>query len=767
MDQSGLPQAEAERLKKLRGRGCYTADERFVRQLVGSRSERGQSEQGQSEQGQFAGALFAAFVRSPHAHARVLSIDVDDAASMPGVVRVLTARDCAGLGNFPVIDRVGKGLAIPFRPVLAGGVVRHPGEAVACVIAETQAQALDAAEAVVVDYEALPAAVGLADDAPLVHPNAPGNVAFRHEAGDADAVAAAMTEAALVVETEITLPRLTPMTLEPRAAAARWDAEAGIYLIRAPHQGVNEMRRDFAAVFGLPEDRFRVLSGDVGGGFGPRNIAYPEYAAVMLAARLTGRAVAWQGTRSESFLTDIQGRGVRVCGRLAVDAAGRFTALSMAYDADLGAYISPVAVFANVNNPLQALTGCYAIPAAHAAFRLMHTHAVPTGPYRGAGRPEMALLVERLVDIAGRRLGVDPFVLRERNIIPAEAFPWTLPNGPRYDSADFGRLMRTARQASDWDGFAARQSPGVRLGRGMALFIEVSGGGGAPDEAALTLSALDGRAALRIETVTASTGQSHARTFALVAGPRLGLAEAAVAFVASDPGTGLSGAGSYASRSTIAAGSAVAAAADALSLRLRGMAALRANCAPEDLHLADECVCRTDGTPVCRLVDLLAEPLFETGRVAPSQAFASGCHVAEVAVDEATGAAVLTRYLAVDDAGVTIDHQAAEAQIQGGIAQGVGEVLGEEAVIDAESGQPYAASLMDYMLPRANDFPAYRVLECNTPSPFNPLGVKGIGEAGTTGALCAVTSAVADALGVRDLPAMPFTQERLWRAMRG
>ncbi|MDB5399959.1 MAG: putative oxidoreductase [Rhodopila sp.] len=748
MDMVGVPQADAERLRKLRGRGRYTADERFM-------------------DGAFDGAAFAAFVRTPHAHARVLSVDVSEAAAMPGVVRVLTAADCAGLGNFPVMDRIGKGLAIPFRPVLAGDVVRHPGEAVACVIAETQAAALDAAEAVLVDYEALPAAVGLVDGAPLVHPGAPGNVALRHEAGDADAVQAAMSEASLVVETEITLPRLAPVTLEPRAAAAAWDAESGVYIVRAPHQGVNEMRRDFAAVFGLPADRFVVLSGEVGGGFGPRNIAYPEYAAVMLAARLTGRAVVWQGNRSESFLTDIQGRGVRVRGRLAMDEAGRFTALSMAYDADLGAYISPVAVFANVNNPLQSLTGCYAIPAAHAVFRMMHTHAVPTGPYRGAGRPEMALLVERLVDIAGRRLGLDPFVLRERNIIPSEAFPWTLPSGARYDSGDFSRMMRTARAASDWEGYAVRQAPGVRLGRGMALFIEVSGGGGAPDDAALTLSAVDGRAALRIETVTASSGQSHARTFALVAGPRLGLPEVSVSLIASDPATGLSGAGSYASRSTIAAGSAVAAAADALSLRLRGMAGLRANCAPEDLHLADECVCRADGSPVCRVVDLLAEPLSETGRVLPSQAFASGCHVAEVAVDEATGAAVLTRYLAVDDAGVTIDHQAAEAQIQGGIAQGVGEVLGEEAVIDAASGQPYAASLMDYMLPRANDFPDYRVMECNTPSPFNPLGVKGIGEAGTTGALCAVTSAVADALGGRDLPAMPFTQERLWRVMRG
>ena len=749
MDRPGSPQADAERISKLRGLGRYTADERFA-------DER------------FADAGFAVFVRSPHAHARIAAIDIAPATAMPGVRRVLTARDCADLGNFPVMDRIGSGLAIPFRPVLASDTVRHPGEAVACVIADTQAQALDAAEAVLVEYQALAAAVGLRDDAPLVHAGAPGNIALQHQAGDAEAVLAAMAGAALVVETEIELPRLAPVTLEPRAAAARWDADAGRYIVRAPHQGVNEMRRDFAAVFGLPADRFHVLPGEVGGGFGPRNIAYPEYAAVMLAARLTGRPVVWAGSRSESFLTDIQGRGVRVRGRLALDAAGRFTALSMAYDADLGAYISPVAVFANINNPLQSLTGCYAIPAAHAVFRMMHSHAVPTGPYRGAGRPEMALLVERLVDLAARRLCIDPFVLRQRNVIPPEAFPWTLPSGARYDSGDFARLMTTARQASDWDGFQGRQgAPGVRLGRGMALFIEVSGGGGAPDEAALTLSAVDGQAALRIETVTASTGQSHARNFALVAGPRLGLPESSVTLVASDPRTALSGAGSYASRSTIAAGSAIAAAADALSLRLRVVAALRANCAADDLHLADECVCRADASAVCRIVDLLAEPLRETGRFAPANAFASGCHIAEVAIDEATGAAVLTRYLAVDDAGVTIDHRAAEAQIHGGIAQGVGEVLGEEAVIEAASGQPYAASLMDYMLPRANDFPDYRVIECNTPSPFNPLGVKGIGEAGTTGALCAVTSAVADALGDDDLPAMPFTQQRLWRALRG
>lgn len=744
MDRAGVPQAEAERIRRLRGQGRYTADERF------------------------SGAAYAAFVRSPHAHARILSLDTGEAARMPGVLRMLTARDCesAGFRNFPIIDRVGKGLKMPFRPVISGDVVRHPGEIVACVVAETQAQALDAAEAVVVEYEALPAATWFQEDAPDVHPT--GNVALRHEVGDEAAVEQAREAAALVVDTEIDLPRLQPVTMEPRAAAARWDEASGTYDVRAPHQGVNEIRRDLAAVFGLPADRINVLNGDVGGGFGPRNIAYPEYAAVMLAARLTDRPVVWNGTRSESFLTDIQGRGVRLHGRLALDEAGNFTALSMRYDADMGAYLSPVSVFASINNPLQSLTGCYAIPAAHAILRVIHTNAAPTGPYRGAGRPEMALLVERLVDTAARRLGVDPFALRSRNAIPAASFPWTLPNGPRYDSGDFERLLRTAREASGWDGFADRQkaSPGCILGRGVALFIEVSGGGAMTDEATLTLSAQNDQAGLRIETVTGSTGQSHARTFSLIAGPRLGLPEEAVEFIASDPKGRLSGAGSYASRSTIAAGSAVAAAADALAQRLRSQAALRANCAPEELTLADQHVLRSDGTPVCRIADLLTEPMSETGKVQPTQAFASGCHVAEVAIDKETGAATLTRYVAVDDAGVTIDHQAAEAQIHGGIAQGAGEVLGEEAVIEPGSGQPIAASLMDYMLPRANDVPLYRVLSCDTPSPFNPLGVKGIGEAGTTGALCSVTNAVADALGGRPLPPMPFTQERLWRALQ-
>ncbi len=746
-----LPQAETDRIRKVTGQGRYTADERFN------------------------GAVRAVFVRSPYAHARITRIDTTTAATMPGVLGILTGADCAqaGLGNFPVIDRIGTGLIIPVRPVLAADVVRHVGEAVAMVIAETQAQAMDAAEAVEVEYDGLDAVIGitaaLTGGAALVHAQAQGNVALHHQNGDAAAVAAAMAAAALVIETEIEMPRLAPVTLEPRAAVGRWDAEVGRYELRAPHQGVNEIRRDLAAAFGMPADRFHVLHGDVGGGFGPRNIAYPEYAALLLGARLTGRAVAWHGNRTESFLTDIQGRGVRVHGRLAIDANGRFTGLEMQYDADLGAYITPVGAFAAVHNPLQSVIGCYTIPHAHASFRLLLTHSIPTGPYRGAGRPEMALLIERMVDIAARKLGIDPFELRNRNIIPSSAFPYALPSGARYDSGDFAALMQMARAESTWDDFPKRRdlaaTKGQILGRGMALFVEVSGGGGAPDEAALTLSAVNGSASLVIETVTASTGQSHSRTFANIATPRLGLTEIDVTLVASDPDTTLSGAGSYASRSTIAAGSAVAQAADEIARQLRGLAALRANCAADELYLADGCVKQADGVSICSIASLLTAPIAVTGKVAPSNAFASGCHIVEIAVDAATGVTNLLRYLAVDDAGVVIDHQAADAQIHGGIAQGVGEVLGEESVIDPESGQMIAASLMDYALPRADDLPSYTVIGCNTPSPFNPLGVKGIGEAGTTGALCAVTSAVFDALGGRDLPTMPFTAQRLWAAL--
>ena len=745
-----MTQMREERTRKVTGHGRYTADEWQVG-------------------GRIAGAAYGVYVRSPHAAARILALDTAAAAAMPGVLRILTAHDCAeaGFGPFPVMSRWGN-VPAPLRPSLADDSVRHVGEAVALVVAETVAQALDAAEAVRIEYEIVPAVIGieqaLAAGAPLAHPAIPGNVVFAHQAGDAAAVAAAMAAATIVIETEIELPRLAPMIMEPRASVAQYDAASGAYTVRIPHQGVNEIRRDLAAVMGLPTDRFRVLPGDVGGGFGPRNSVYPDLPVLLLAARLTGRAVAWAGTRSESFLTDLQGRGVRVRGRLAIDGEGRFTALEVGYDADLGAYVSPVSVIANIHNPLASLTGCYRIPAAHASFRLLLTNAAATGPYRGAGRPEISLLVERLVDLAARRLGEDPFVTRARNAIPAADFPYTLPSGIQYDSGDFHALMRRARAASDWDGFASRCVAGTIRGRGMALFIEVSGGGAAPDEAELTLFAENGVARLRIETVSGATGQSHPTTFASIARVRLGLDEAAVTLAAGEETTRLSGAGTYASRSTITTGSSIALAAEEIALKLRGLAALRANCTADELHLADGNVFRPDGSVVCSIVSLLSEPIGAIGRFAPTNAFASGCHVAEIEIDPATGVTRLARFVAVDDAGVTIDHTAALAQIQGGIAQGVGEALSEEAMLDG-TGQPVAASLMDYAVPRADDFPGYDVLECNTPSPFNPLGVKGIGEAGTTGALCAVTSAVANALGDRALPAMPFTARRVWEVL--
>jgi carbon-monoxide dehydrogenase large subunit len=727
--------------------------------------------------------LHAAFVRSPHAHATIRAIDASAAVSMPGVVRVLTAADCtaAGLRGFPSIMRYrrpdGGGLIVPFRPVLAGDRVRHVGECVACVVATDRHAAQDAAEAVMVDYDPLPVVpdltAALADGAPLVHDEAPGNLAFIHEAGDAQAVAAAFAGAAHVVACESALPRLAPSPMEPRGALAWFDAAAGRYHLRTQHQGITGLRGDICAVFGIaPEDVFIELP-DVGGGFGARSNLHPEQASVMLAARLTGARVAWIGTRTEAFLTDQHGRGTHLRGRLALDGDGRMLALDVVFDGDLGAYATTVGAHIHVHNPLQTLTGAYAIPVAAARFRVAFSNAAPTGPYRGAGRPDIALLVERLADKAAAALGLDPIALRARNALGRAAFPYRTAAGSVYDSGDFAALLAGARAASDWDGFATRrarsEASGFRRGRGVALFTEIAGGGAADrDEARVALAVTaDGNVTGTIETVTGGTGQSHAETYASIAAGPLGLDAADFRLRASIPDSRLIGAGSIASRSTISAGSAVLNGAESLRRMLLRPAALRANCAPEDLTIEAGAIRAADG----RVIETVAGALAGLGgaiEVVGTQAmgvtFPSGCHVAEVEVDRETGAARLVAYTAVDDAGVVLNHTASEGQLHGGIAQGVGGALGEAIVTDAD-GQVLTASFMDYAMPRAADLVSFAVSDLPVPSPNNPLGAKGLGEAGTTGALAAVAAAVGDAVG-GDV-ALPVEAGQVWTRLRG
>ncbi|HQT89846.1 MAG TPA: xanthine dehydrogenase family protein, partial [Acidiphilium sp.] len=613
------------------------------------------------------GALSVAFLRSPYGHADIVGLDTAVAVAMPGVVAVLTGADCAaaGFGNFRALMRYGatgpNPMIVPFRPVLAQDRVRHVGEAVACVIAETSAMALDAAEAIIVDYRERSAVIGIdaaCHAGAIVHEAAPDNVAFIHRAGDADAVRAAFAEADQIVATHVDLPRLAPTTMELRGALAHYDQTGGTYHLITPHQGINEIRADLAAVLNVAETKILIELPDVGGGFGARSPAYPEHAALLLAARLTGRPVRWVSSRSEAFLTDYYGRSTRLTGRLALDQAGRFTALDVCYETDLGAYITTVGAFVNVHNPLMTVGGTYDIPAIAVEFRQYFTNTGPIGPYRGAGRPDMALLIERLVDCAATALGEDQLVVRARNAIAHAAFPYRTALGVTYDNADYAKLIEAAREATGWDAFAQRRAEahtrGRLLGRGVALFTEIAGGGAAArDEARVRLHLVNGQAQARIETVTGGSGQSQAETYAFILAPRLGLEPADIELVASPASSTLQGAGSIASRSTLSAGSAVADAGDQLRARLLAIAGLRANAAPEELVLADGAICRQDGSLVMRLADAIAAaeaPLEVIGAMPLSASFPSGCHVAEIEIDPQTGVATLVRYTAVDDA---------------------------------------------------------------------------------------------------------------------
>ena len=731
-----------------------------------------------------ADALTATFLRAPHAHADIAAIDTAAARAMPGVVAVLTGADCtaAGCANFRAMMRYGtdgpRPLVVPRRPVLAEGRVRHVGELVACVIATTPAIAADAAEAIVVDYRPLPAVVGIASAParPAIHAQAPGNLAFRHQAGDAEAVRAAFAAAACIVETDLTLPRLAPTTMEPGGAIARYDPARGVYQLTTPHQGINEIRLDLAAVLDVPIERIEITLPDVGGGFGLRSPATPEHAALLLASRLTGRTIRWVATRGESFVTDNHGRSTRLSGRLALDRAGRFTGLDFHFETDLGAYVTTVGALVNVHNPLQSCTGTYAIPAVLARFSQYFTNCGPIGPYRGAGRPDMALLIERLVDRAAAALGTDPLALREANAIPASAFPYRTAFGAVYDSADYAALIATLRAAAGPDATRMRNDAAQRgrlFGRGFALFTEIAGGGAAErDEARVTLGLADGRVVATIETVTGGSGQSHAETYAMVLAARIGLDPADVTLRASPPDSRLMGAGAIGSRSTAAVGSAVADAGAQLAEMLRAQAGLRANAAPADLVIAAGVIARRDGPPVMTLPEAVAAAAPAGGTVAVtgvmpvSSTFPSGCHLAEVEIDPETGTIALTRYVAIDDAGLVLNPTVAAGQLHGGIVQGLGEVLGEGMRFDAD-GQPLTGSFMDYAMPRAADVPGFELHDRPTRSPHNPLGVKGLGEAGTTGALAAAANAVADALrsAGADLPALPCTPERVWAAL--
>jgi carbon-monoxide dehydrogenase large subunit len=738
------------------------------------------------------GQAHAAFTRSPVAHAVIRGVDVRPALAIPGVLAVLTGRDlqAAGLGAIPPAasfpGRGGRPLASAPIPPLAVDRVRYVGEAVAIAVAETPALAADAAAAVGLDLDALPAASdverALAPGAHPLWPEAPGNVAFDWTDGDAAAVEAAFRRAAHVARVRLHDTRLAPSALEPRAAVGQWDAAAERYTLIASTQGVAVVRRLLAeGVFKIPPQQLRVITPDVGGGFGMKVQAYPEYAALLFAARRVGRPVKWQATRIESFLADTHGRDGVLEGELALDAAGRFLALRVRTRVGIGAYVTAFAAVFGTNNTKNCLSSVYAIPAICIDVTLTFTNAAPLGPYRGAGRPEALYLIERLIDQAATGLRIDRVALRRRNLVPPGAMPYRTPNGPIYDSGEFETIMDQAMALAGWKGFPARRAASERAGRlrgiGLGCFLEVAGG--ILDETVELRFGADGTVALH--TGAQPMGQGHLSTFPPLIAARLGIDPSAVKLVQGDSDLVPAGTPSVASRSMMMAGSAASMACDTAIENGRRVAAHYFEAGAEDVDFAAGRF-RVKGTDrAIGLLDLaarartlpnvppeLAGGLDSTAKfVSPQMSFPNGCHVTEVEIDPETGAVSVVGYAAVDDVGRIVHEAIVEGQIHGGIAQGLGQVLGEHVIYD-EHGQLLTASFMDYMLPRADDLPPLRVGHHAVPCTTNPLGVKGAGESGVAGALPSAVNAVLDALasrGVRELD-LPMTAARVWAALQ-
>ena len=645
------------------------------------------------------GQVHAVFLRADRAHAEIRSIDTADALAAPGVLAVLTGADAVAAGFdrgsalMPVKGR-GEALKVPPRPVLATDRVRFVGEPVALVVAQTAHQAQDAAELIIVDYDGLPviadAAAALAPGAASIHGSVPGNLCFDFDYGDAASTDTAFAGAAHVVRLTLTSSRVAGNPMEPKAALASWDGD--MLDLWTATQGMTAMRDSLASQSGLAADHIRIRAQDVGGGFGIRGSAYPEYGALALAARSIGRPVKWVASRSETFLSDYHGRGLVMTGELALDAEGRFLALRHEWLADQGAHPVATGPLINTLNPAVMSTGCYRIPAVYGRNRLALTNTVPITAYRGAGRPDMAYIIERLVDEASVQTGIDRIELRRRNLIPREAFPYKLPTGAvasEYDSGDYRAGLEQALARADWDGFPARRAEAALRGQlrgiGCAVFVEPAGGVVPKDEVAITF---DEDGLIVLHTVVTSNGQGHETVYPDIVAGVLQIDPMRIRLSAGDPeGPALVGGGAFASRSMMSHGAASLVAAREVVEKGKTLAADALEAAAADIEYAGGAY-RIAGTD--RMVDLVAlaggGALDTTAGLAATRAFPSGAHVAEVEIDPDTGMTEVVRYTAVDDCGVVMNHTLLEGQILGGMMQGLGQVLGEICIYD-EDGQ--------------------------------------------------------------------------------
>jgi aerobic carbon-monoxide dehydrogenase large subunit len=732
-----------------------------------------------------ANQAWGCFLRSDRPHAEIVSIDAKAALDMPGVLAVITGYDLARAGLKPIPAAApfkwqdGSEQRQALRPSLAQGRVRHVGELVALVVAETAVQAQDAAEAVMVDYNELPAVVTAEDalqkGAPQLHETAPGNLVLDYAAGDKAAADAAFAEAARVVKLKAYHSRVVGNPMEPRAAMGYFDPKSGVYYLYATTQGVGPMRNQLSAVLGVPPEEVRVVAEEVGGGFGVRFNAYPEYGTLLFAAKKLGRPVKWIGTRGEVFLGDEQARDIFHTAEMALDKDGRILGMRFDYLANLGAYTAFTGTVVNTIGMVNVINGVYDVQPIHVRGRLVLTNTVPTAAYRGAGRPVASYALERLVDQAAHELGMDPAEFRRRNVIPKSKMPYKQVSGFEYDCGDFPGLLEQARKEADWDGFEGRRAESAKRGRlrgrGISTYIEATAPGGfAPYDQVVVNWEQDGT--ITLHTASHNHGQGHETAFAQIAASALGVPMERFRLKTSELDTHLIANPTGGSRTLHGLGSAVLLAAREIVQNGLDLAAEELETAKADIEF-DEGEYRIKGTDRRIAITALAEKHpgkldldFKERPKVPST-YPNGCHIAEVEIEPETGEVEIVSYLACDDAGNLINAQLVHGQMHGGITQGAGHILGEQAIYDS-SGQLITGSFMDYTMPRAGLVGGLRLTEHPVPTATNPLGAKGVGEAGVTGSMPCLMNAVMDALrqaGVThfDMPASPV---RVWRAIQ-
>ncbi|MEM7342975.1 MAG: xanthine dehydrogenase family protein molybdopterin-binding subunit [Chloroflexota bacterium] len=733
--------------------------------------------------------LYMAVVRSPYAHAHILEIDIEEALAIPGIVAILTGPEINPHLNQPmrmIADiRDYAESKNPRRFPLTTDKVRHVGDPVAVVLAESPYIATDAVETIFVDYDPLPAVVdpeaALADDAPVIHEAWNDNLAFRWVKDEGEDIDAIFAEADTVVETRVINQRLIPNAMEPRAVTATYDAESKSFTIWSTTQIPHSVKGDLSKILGVPEEQLRVIAPEVGGGFGAKANVYGEEVLVPFLARHLGRPVKWVASRSEDYLATSHGRDHIDTLRLAANAEGIIQAADLQVIADCGGYyarVTPGII------PMTALmmTGVYQIPNTRAEIRGVFTNKIPTEPYRGAGRPEAAYLIERAIEQLALALNIDAIELRRRNFIPPEKFPYKTPTGARYDSGEYDLALTRALELIDYPALRAeqarrRQMGGKLMGIGVACYVEICGFG--PWEMGSVY--VDAEGQVTILTGTSPHGQGHQTTWAQIAAEVLQIPMEQITVKHGDTAIVPRGIGTFASRSTPVGGSAVFQNAETVRDRAKAIAAHLLEAAPDDMVLVDGRF-HVVGVPEQALTwqdvaqaaqdPTLPEPLQgglqgDDDFKPTGETFPFGAHVGVVEIDPETGVIELVRYLTVDDCGRIINPMIAEGQVHGGLAQGIGQALVEGAVYD-ETGNLLSGSLMDYALPKADHFPWYETHRTETPSPFNPLGVKGIGEAATIGSTPTIVNAVVDALshlGIQHLD-MPLTAEKVWQALQ-